>query len=231
MSTHLSANEWTQSYVDTMGPKLGPLFSLLVNECVILHLEWGEFKEIYCTNEQRIELLNRSARAFFVGLRRTVLDAIHLRIARIIDPPNSGGGKDNVTLLALPGLVDTNLRGEVEVLAKAATQMCGFASGWRNRRIAHKDLSLALKVDGSALHATTIDDIESALERIATLLNRVEAHYCGGSSVAYSFVDSSFGAKALLDVLREGIDARDARMLRLRSGNPLPEDLGPGRTM
>ena len=228
MSRSTSAEEWKQEYLDSMGPELGGFFYLLVNDCLALHLEWAEFKVLYGDSQERIELLNRAAPAFFARLQNTLWEMILLRIARLtMDAPKSGAGKDNLTLRKLPELVEASIRSQVEILVEDAKRKCAFSSDWRNRRIAHKDLSLALKVSQKPLSSASRLSVGNALEAIVTVLNTAESHYLDGRTVAYSWAESAFGSKALLYTLREGIEARESRKQRLKSGNYLPEDIAP----
>lgn len=226
---HVANAGFEQEYVEVMGPHLGRFYSLLVNECNQLHLEWNEFKEFFGTSPERIALLNQAAPAFFSRLHSTLWDVVLLRIARLMDPPNSGVGKENVTLLGLPELVDPTIRYKIDILLKVAQEECAFSLDWRKRRIAHRDLNLALKENSKPLASASRLSVGAAVEAIAEVLNAVESHYCTGTKWAYDWNESSRGAKALLYLLREGLEARAGRRLRLASGQPLPEDTAPKR--
>jgi hypothetical protein len=230
MGGNISTEEWAQEYIDSMGQQLGSLFHLLVQECNVLHLEWADYRELFGTSQERIDLLNKAARTFFYRLNGTLWEMILLRIARLTaDAPKSGTGKDNVTLRSLPELVNPAVKQEVENLLDSARTKCAFAGDWRNRRIAHRDLRLALKAGAIPLSEASRLSVTNALDSISAVLNAVEGHYMNGSSVAYLFIQSAFGAKALLYTLQEGVEACEARELRFRSGNLLPEDIGPRR--
>ena len=232
MSRYILGEECAQEYLNSMGQQLGAFFGLLVQECNSLHLEWSEYKELFGTSPERIDLLNKAARTFFYFLQGTLWEMVLLRIARLTaDAPNSGVGKDNVTLRSLPGLIDPSIRTSVETLLDVARKKCEFAADWRNRRIAHRDLQLALKTGGIPLSQASRLSVTDALDAIAGVLNAVESHYLKGRQVAYSCIDSAFGARALLYTLRDGVEAHEARERRIRSGNPLPEDIGLKRAI
>ena len=215
-----------------MGTKLGRLYSLLVNECNLLHLQWSEYENLFGTSVERIELLNQSARSFFRMLQDRLWDGALLHIARLTDPSASLGskGKENVTVLGLPPLVDPKILPRVEKLIDFAENESKFARDWRNRRIAHRDLQLALGGTVTPLAPASRANVKRALKAIADVLNAIESHYLG-AEIAYDFIHSTFGAKALLYVLREGIEARDAYDRRLRSGQLLPEEIKPRRPL
>jgi hypothetical protein len=230
MQRYFTAEEAEQEYLKAMGTELGPFYSLLVKECSLLHMEWAEFKILFGTNPERIELMNQTAHSFFFHLQNTLWERTLLHIARLMDPPNSGKDKENVTLLALPELVDLAIRPKIDDLLQVAQQKCAFSIDWRKRRIAHRDLGLALKENAKPLETASRLSVNSALEAIATVLNVVESHYRESGIVAYEFVmEPPGGAKALLYFLREGLEARARRMQRLASGQPLSEDVAPKR--
>jgi hypothetical protein len=230
MGQSFTAEEVKQQRVDAMGPKLGRLYSLLVNECNLLHLEWTEYVELFGTRPERIDLLNQSAGRFFRMLQDRLWENALLHIARLTDASASYGkrGKENVSILALPPLVDSAIRPSLEALISAAEAGGKFARDWRNRRIAHRDLELALGGGATPLEPASRASVKKALASIADVLNALELHYLG-MEIAYDFIHSNVGAKALLYVLRDGIEARNAHELRLRSGKLLPEDLAAKR--
>jgi hypothetical protein len=232
MARNISSEEAEQDRINAMGRKLGRFYSLLVDECTFLHLQWSEFNELFGTNPDRIEVLNRSAPGFFRMVQDRLWEASLLHIARLTDAQATFGkrGKDNVTILALTPMVDAALQPKIEVLVGVAQHECQFAKDWRNRRIAHRDLGLAQREGASPLAPASRASVKKALWAIAEVLNAVESHYMC-AEVAYELTMSSRGAKVLLHVLRDGIEAREARHQRLRSGAPLPEDIRPKRPL
>jgi hypothetical protein len=103
MNENLDAEK---KYIVAMGPSLGRYYYFLVNECLLLHLEWAEFKDLFDTNPEQISLMNQSAGWFFFHLQDSILERTLLQIARLMDPPDSGKNKENVTLRSLLELVD-----------------------------------------------------------------------------------------------------------------------------
>jgi len=228
MDQTFTAEEAEQQRIDAMGPRLGSLCSLLVEECNLLHLEWAEYVELFGSSPERIDLLNQSAGGFFCMLQDCLWENALLHIARLTDKSASYGkrGKENVSILALPPLVDSAIRPRLDALIGAAETECKFARDWRNRRIAHRDLELALGGCATPLEAASRASVKQALASIAGVLNALELHYLG-MEIAYDSIHSHVGAKALLYVLRDGIEARNAQDLRFKSGQLLPEDLAP----
>jgi hypothetical protein len=149
MSRELSADEARQSYIAAMGSELGPLCFELWNECVLLHWKWEEYVTLFGTSPGRINLLNDSAGAFFRIVQDSLWEDILLHISRLTDPPRSSG-KDNLTLQRLARLVEDQLQPPLRTLLTTCSAACAFARDWRMRRIAHRDLALALEISVSA---------------------------------------------------------------------------------
>lgn len=228
--TFFTADDAEKERIDAMGPELGRFYSLLVNECYVLHLQWAEFKELFGTSPERIDVLNQTAPDFFWMVQDRLWEASLLHIARLTDAVSTFGkkGKENVTLLALPPLVDPSILTTVKTLVDAAQHECEFARDWRNRRIAHRDLELAQKRSAAPLASASVACVKISLEAIANALNAVELHYLG-ATVAFDWIESARGATALLHYLEQGIEAEEKRGERLRSGKLLPKDVRPRR--
>lgn len=225
MSRYMTSEETAQVHLEAMGPDLGPFYSLLVNECSLLHLEWAEYRVLFGTKPERVALLNEAAPTFFFQLQNLMWEGIVLHIARLMDPPNSGENKENVTLRKLPELVDSAFRYKIDILLKVAQEKCAFSQDWRNRHIAHRDLSLARDGNAKPLETASRISVESALEAVADVLNAVEYQYQDNGIVAYRHaIEPLGGATALLQVLGDGLDARRALEHRRMTGQLLPED-------
>ena len=81
---------------------------------------------------------------------------------------------------------------------------CGdFASDWRNRRLAHRDLDLALSPSAKPLAPVSRQAIEVSLDALRTLLNEIESAYVG-STTAYADSFTTGDAESMLHVLRAG---------------------------
>lgn len=218
MAGEYTPGEVEQRYLEAMGPELGRLFYCLWNECAWLHLKWSEYVILFGSKPERLSLLNTTAPAFFRLIRDSMWEDVLLHICRLTDPTQSIGKqkKQNLTLQRLPPLVEPALRLKVERLLQAALEKCAFARDWRNRRIGHRDLGLALKGPAVPLAPARRGSVNDALEAIAAVLNAVERRY-RNMTVPYHMVTPSLGdAEALLCILRDGLKMRAAREARLR---------------
>ena len=149
MGRYLTSEEVDQEYLNAMGPELGRFYGLLSNDCQALYVDWAEYKVLFGTNPEQIDLLNEAAPEFFGRLQDTLMERVLLQVARLMDPIKSGGkGKENATLRRLPQMVVPVIKSKIEDLLRMAEIKCKPSRDWRTRRIAHTDLDLAMK--GSA---------------------------------------------------------------------------------
>ncbi len=205
MSGQLSPAEVRQRSVSTMPDRLGELHYALHDEVAWLHLKWKDFRALYASSRETIDLLNASAPIFFSNLQRTLSEDVLLHLCRLTDPPRSAG-KDTLSIRRLPQLIpDTDLQREVQCLADAADLKTRFARDWRNRRLAHQELP---PLDGQAPATppqASYQQIEDALAAIRQIMNRVEFHYQGGSVSYEHAIEGLGGVASLLARLRRGV--------------------------
>ena len=226
MSTELTPEEVKKECITSMGSELGSLFYELRNECLLLHWKWEEYVALFGTNSRRVNLINKAAGAFFWVVQNTLWKDVLLSIARLTDPVNSGNGKDNLTLQTLLSLAAPADQGEVKKHLTDCLVKTEFARDWRNRHIAHTDLALALsKQSARPLAIASRQTVNEALASFVELLNTVQLRYTNATAI---YKVSPLGnAESLLYVLRDGLESRENRYKRLKSGDYGPDDLGP----
>ncbi|MFI5115868.1 MAG: hypothetical protein ACHP8B_04130 [Terriglobales bacterium] len=207
MGEELTPEQVEERYVALMGPELGTIYTRLWNECVWLFWKWDDYVVLFGTSAERLDKLNKAAPAFFYQLQGTLWEDVLLHISRLTDRPKTNGKKENLTLKRLPYLVHTSIRVDVERLISSADQKCEFAHDWRNRRIAHRDLALALKESAATpLRDASRSSVRDALDAIAAVLNRVGRHHAD-EDVPYHMFEPRLSARALVYVIEEGLKA------------------------
>jgi len=197
----------------------------LWQEVATIHFHWSEFKELFHNKKSRIDLLNKSAGLFFRMVQDGLWEGTLLHIARLTDPPHTGSkDRSNLSVQNLSALIgDANLKALVERLAKIAVMDAAFCRDWRNRRIAHRDLGLALNASAKPLADASVKHVDASLNAIVAVMNAGDGHYCD-SETRYDLGRPHRGAISLLYVLDDGIKAREAREDKLKSGNLDPRD-------
>ena len=224
-----SAEEHRAANCAAMGDDLGSLFSALWQEVVRLHIYWDQFIELFGGTPGRIEIINRTAPRFFILTQRLLWNEALLSISRLTAHPKSMG-KPNLTVRRLSPLIqDRELQSEVNERVSSLIAQADFAIKWRNRKIAHTDLLLALDRPTEALPVATRAAIEECLSGLAGVLNAVELPFMN-STTAYSYSNSTHGARELLFWLRDGLrrdeDRRAARKTGKYDRRLFNDDLG-----
>lgn len=211
-----------------MGPELGGVFHALYDDLVWLHMRWALYRQLFAGSSARIDLLNETAGTFFYVVQNTLWEDVLLGLAKLADPPKSSG-KGNLSLQSLPRLVqDQVFRGKIEVLLHAALASCKSARDWRNRRIAHCDLQVALATNVDPLPGVSHADIEGALLACRELMNSLDLHF---RDVTVGYEHSITGprdADSLVYYLNRGLRAEREAERRMLSGDIRPEDFAPG---
>jgi hypothetical protein len=185
-----------------MGKPLGELHYALQTEVAWLHLKWADFRALFATSKETIDLLNQAAPTFFGNLQSMMWEDALLHLCRLTDPPKSAR-KDTLTIRRLPLLVpDPDLQSNVERLADDARKAAEFARDWRNRRLAHKELP---PLDGGApepLAVASLEHVEMALAAIRETMNCVEQHYLKRLNAYQHSIEGLGGVASLLKRLR-----------------------------
>jgi len=218
-----TAEQVHEEYLAAMGPELGELFYALDNEIIWLHLQWRQFRILYGEKESRIGLLNEAAPHFFRVVQDVLFDDTLLSIARLAGPAESVR-RPNLSIRRLPRLVPSEHRARLEDLVKSAIEAAAFATDWRNRRLAHRDLNLAIDAPATPLAPASRQDIEDALRALRAVLNHVHEAYLD-STTAYEHSDMIGGGEVLLHVLRDGLKHRKDQLKRFSRNELLPDDL------
>lgn len=226
----MTSEELEKRNIEKMGENFGRQYSLLNREVTILHAYWKEYQALFGTNQKRIDRLNQAAPLFFSMLQNELLQTNMLHIARLTDPPNSGVGKENLTVQNLPGLVsDAGFKMTLTDLLSVAVEKTQYCRDWRNRLFAHQDLALAMGVEKvAALEATNKEKFKEALKSIADVMNSIEQHYFNGGT-SFDDVAVHNGAETLLTVLGDGLKQRARREKMIADGKlndlDLPEQI------
>lgn len=209
MAGYRSPEQVREQVLHDMGPELGSIYYTLANEVSWLHEKWNQYRQLYAHSAERVTLLNQVAGHFFGIMQIVLFEDILLHLARLTDPPQSAG-KDNLSLQRLlKNIPDPAVAADVGALVDAALAACESARVWRNRRIAHRDLGLALATSSDPLPGISRANVESALAAIRAVLNRLEAHFWN-SETAYEHVITPGGeADALVHCLCAAVKGKE----------------------
>ena len=157
-----------------------------------LHREWLMFRQVYGTSNKRINLISRIAGSFFAVVQRTLYDHCLLSLSRLLDPPDHGKKRHNLTLERLANVVKTD-GASIAVLSTTLSQIHALIAPHadvRNKIIAHNDLPTTPTLyDGtSTITGPSRQTFEDCLGLVRDLMNAVRPHY-EGTSVEYWSAD------------------------------------------
>ena len=227
MAQHQSAEDVEKEHLEAFGPTLGPLYHALQTELTWLHAKWLEHRKLYAHSEKRIDLLNETAAYFFRIVQDVLWQDVLLHITRLTAPPRQGHF-ENLTIRRLPEAVAaTKLARDLRGLIEDAQERSVFAREWRNRSLAHQELSLALDGRAQPLPGASRQKIEEALESLRKVMNRVYSSYLPGE-IVYTDVLTHDDASDLVHSLAVARWYESRQLERFQRGETLPEDFeGP----
>jgi len=199
-----------------MGDELGLLHYDLRNQLAWLQIKWGEYRELFAHSKERIDVLNRTAPAFFVFLDRALFEDVLLHICRLTDPPATKG-QSNLTMHALLRLIKVEpLKVELERLLVDADAKTRFAHDRRNRTIAHKSLLAHRGKHPKPLASASRQSVEDALEALRAVLNRLEEHFLGQHESYEYAIEPLGGVASLVAYLQLGEWGKEERKRQAR---------------
>lgn len=197
-----SEKEIQDGYLSSMGQELGAAFFQLYRKLVELHIIWQQYQQLFGTDSETVQLLNRTSGLFFKIVQDELWASVLLGISRMTDPPKTGGRK-NLTIQSLPELIaPAALRSDVEALCKIAVATAAFAREHRNKRIAHQDHDYLTDHVSNPLSGVSRERVESMLGSLRDVLNRLDLHYRDTTVMYQKFIDQS-GARLLVSKLRK----------------------------
>jgi len=224
MSEDLTSDQTLQKYIDKMGKELGTPFYHLWQEVSWIYSKIEQFAILFARKPTRIDIMNESAPYFFRIVEDLLLENIILSIARITDPPNKFGNK-NLSIQMFPSLVsEDGFRSQVKNLVDISLGKVNFCRDWRNKRLAHLDLTLAIMEGIQPLDKITLNKLNDAIDSIADVLNIIDGYYCNSTTYFKLTGDVPGNSKSLLYVLYAGLKAKKERIERMKNGNPREDD-------
>jgi hypothetical protein len=210
-------------HIAKMGEEIGTIYSALWQEVAWINKKWAQYVELFGTSRERIEILNRAAPSMIRTIQDTLWEDVLLHLARLTDPPKSIG-KANLSVRRLADLlVSSPIGAKAASLTDTALDTCEFARDWRNRRLAHRDLDLALGQSVQPIAPASRAAVKASLTALEELLNAVSRHYLD-STTLFDLGPGGEDAVSLLYLLRDGLQFRDDRLARIKRGEHRPDD-------
>ena len=166
-----------------MPNEIREVYEPLEQEIVWLHVKWQFYRQLFGTDEERIELLNDIAPLLFRVCQDVLLDDVIISISRLADQLRTGNRhstRESLSLRRLVVLIDPGqhpqLRPVVQQKWRRFDSLCKPFRLHRHRRVAHFDLE-TIKATGDLLPGISRSMIEDALESIRELMNAICEHF------------------------------------------------------
>lgn len=212
MSSTMNPDDLRANYIRAMTQPLGEVFHHLMQEMARLHLKWNELLTLFGQEKGRVDMLNRAAPGFFHLVQDSWWDDLLLGVSRITD-----GRTDVLTVMRLPKLVAVAIRAVVTSHTDTVVAATGFARDHRNRMIAHRNIDLVLGRPCTPLTPHGKTQMDGAFKALDDLLYLIDNHYTGTGPTAYEHLDMLGGAASILDIVKRGMEHRDAQFESYRA--------------
>ena len=171
-------------YQGKLGEKFGAIFHGVLYDWVNGLVRLNEYRALF--DPTNIKFINTFSGPFMRDVQQVFWSDLLLHITRLTDPVESGG-KQNITVLRLqdfrydpelrarfPDVCDDpGLRARVQSFAATADKNAESARDWRNQRISHSDLNLAIDPDAESLALTTLTSVQSVLDAVHAALDAI----------------------------------------------------------
>ena len=183
------SDELKRDYQEKLGDKFGAIVNGVSYDWANGLVRLNEYRALF-GDPANIEFINTFSGPFMSEVQQLFWRDLLLHITRLTDPVKSGG-KQNITVGRLRGFrYDLELRAQfpdvcddqellarVESFAATATENAKSARGWRNQRISHSDLNLAIDPDAKSLDPTTLASIQSVLDAVHAALDAISSAF------------------------------------------------------
>jgi hypothetical protein len=187
-----------------MPKELAGIYEQLERDIIWLHGKWNIYRQLFGTDPGRIEMLNECAPGFFRVCQDAFLHDVVLELSQLSDPAENFQ-QENLSLPALlkyiQSLNDPEFQATIQKHLDEVKAHCAPFRKWRHKRLAHRDLRVALKDTSDPLPGISRQKIEEVLRCIRELMNMVRLKF-GEAPMAFEFMDIDDGADSLLSDLR-----------------------------
>lgn len=213
---NLSPKEMLSDCENKLGEEFGRAYYHAYNEWCNLWIVWKQFRNLFCSGPERVELLNRCGAGLFYQVDKIFLESIMLSLCRLTDPPETCG-RHNLTIKRFSQFMDSEERTEkMKNLISEAEISTAFARDWRNRRIGHNDYYLKLG-KAKPLKSATIDGIEAAVRAVFDVFSYI-SHDFLKQSTEYEVIDQLNNEMVTLNRLYIGDTAFREEVEKIEKG-------------
>ena len=183
------------------------VYEALKIEVTWLHGRWIVYRQLFGESDRRIDMLNECASAFFYIIQDVLIDEVQVTLSKLTDPA-AKGKHTNLSLKQLQLQLETHgaksLASQMRPILDELYVKCEPFRIWRNKQLAHLDLTTSMKLSPNSLPGISRQMIEDALSLLRTYMNKIEGHY-NDSEMGYEHFTMLSDGDALLAVIRNGL--------------------------
>lgn len=196
----MNSTEVKAEFVASFPPPTGELAYELSKSITFMHLKWKLLRSLFATSQERIDLLNQTAPAFFAYVGQIMFDDVVLAITRLTDPKRKTACLAWLIKLLAPHVGAAELAGWRSQLAllNAAVEPLRET---RNRYLAHDELPAALNNRPRPMPGVSYAQMETTLKRIRKLFGSIEAKF-RGSRTWHELIDADGGERLIASLER-----------------------------
>lgn len=194
--------------MNNIPPNVDEVFQELSTEVTWLHARWIIYRQLFAHSSKRIDLLNECASTFFYTIQDILIGDVQITLSKLTDPPRTMGN-ENLSLEQLQERVED--QGEIELqnslrrILDELKQKCQIFRKWRNKLLAHLDLTTAMETTLNPLPGVSHQMIEEALELVRSYLNTIQIHYNKSETGYEHFFMSGTDGEAMISMLKHGL--------------------------
>ncbi|MBW2663781.1 MAG: hypothetical protein JRD93_17835 [Deltaproteobacteria bacterium] len=184
------------------------VFQELKTEVTWLHARWIMYRQLFAQSPKRIDLLNECASTFFYTIQDVLIGDVQIALSKLTDRARTGAN-ENLSLEQLQKRVEKqgepNLQPALRQILDELKQKCLPFRTWRNKRLAHLDLTTAMKSTLNPLPGVSRQMIEEALDLVRRYLNAIQIHYEKSETGYEHFSMPASDGEALISMLKYGL--------------------------
>ena len=184
------------------------VFHELTTEVTWLHARWIMYRQLFAHSPKRIDLLNECASTFCYTIQDVLIGDVQIALSKLTDPARTRTN-ENLSLEQLQERVEKqgepNLQAALRQILDELKQKCVPFRTWRNKRLAHLDLTTAMKSTLNPLLGVSRQMIEDALDLVRKYLNAIQIHYDKSETGYEHFIMTASDGEALISMLKYGL--------------------------
>ncbi len=154
----------------------------LENEVYTLLDEWTVYKQLYASDQERIDLLNELTPQFFGLLQSTLRDSVVAQICRLTEKPKVMG-HETLVIRRLCILAEPKYQAIADELEKDSDLIIGLCEAirdWRDNRVSHLNLAAHLDAANNPPKDFSVKTVQDAIDAIEAFLNKARLKLAGG---------------------------------------------------